>query len=68
MCSSDLFPSHDRWFETDAPYLTPTPHRGKRNEPAYTNLVVIKASEILGVDTRELLNAADENTKRLFGI
>ena len=55
-------------FETDAPYLTPTPHRGKRNEPAYTNLVVIKASEILGVDTRELLNAADENTKRLFGI
>lgn len=55
-------------FETDAPYLTPMPHRGKRNEPAYTMLVVAKASEILGVSVDSLLESADKNTFRLFNI
>ena len=54
-------------FETDAPYLTPHPHRGERNEPSYTNLVVKKASEILGIDEERLKKIALENTKRLFG-
>ena len=55
-------------FETDAPYLTPMPHRGKRNEPAYTALVVKKASEILGVSAEALTDIADKNTKQLFNI
>jgi TatD DNase family protein len=54
-------------FETDAPYLTPTPHRGERNEPAYTKLVVEKAAQILGVEFDELARISSENAKRLFG-
>lgn len=55
-------------FETDAPYLTPMPHRGKRNEPSYMPLVVQKASELLGVSVDELEKISNENSKRLFGI
>jgi len=55
-------------FETDAPYLTPMPYRGKRNEPSYMPLVVKKASELLGVTTERLTDISNENSKRLFGI
>jgi len=52
--------------ETDAPYLTPHPYRGKRNEPAYTKLVVEKMAKILqmGVDETEILTT--RNATRLF--
>jgi TatD DNase family protein len=55
-------------FETDAPYLTPMPHRGKRNEPSYMPLVVKKASELLGVTKEKLADISNENSKRVFGI
>ncbi len=55
-------------FETDAPYLTPMPHRGKRNEPAYMPLVVKKTSELLGVTEERLADISNENSKRVFGI
>ncbi len=55
-------------FETDAPYLTPMPHRGKRNEPSYMPLVVKKASELLDVTEEQLVEISNENSKRLFGI
>ncbi len=55
-------------FETDAPYLTPAPHRGKRNEPSFMPLVVEKASELLGIAKDELIEISNENAKRLFGI
>jgi TatD DNase family protein len=55
-------------FETDAPYLTPMPHRGKRNEPAYIPLIVKKASEILGVSEEQLCKISTQNAERLFGI
>jgi TatD DNase family protein len=55
-------------FETDAPYLTPMPHRGKRNEPSYMPLVVKKASEILGIDEERLCEISTQNTERLFGV
>jgi TatD DNase family protein len=35
-------------LETDAPYLTPHPHRGQRNEPAYTALIATKLADLLG--------------------
>jgi TatD DNase family protein len=54
-------------FETDAPYLTPMPHRGKRNEPSYIPLIVKKTSEILGVSKKKLCEASTENAVRLFG-
>jgi TatD DNase family protein len=52
--------------ETDAPYLTPHPHRGKRNEPAYCDLVVSKMKELSNMERDELIYITTENTKRLF--
>lgn len=54
--------------ETDAPYLTPHPHRGKRNEPAYTKYVVKKIAEIKGKNFAEVAERTYNNTKQLFGI
>ena len=53
-------------FETDAPYMTPVPFRGKTNEPKHTALVVKKAVEVLGVDENELIEKSNKNTKTLF--
>ena len=53
-------------FETDSPYMTPVPFRGKTNEPKHTALVVKKASEVLGVDEDELIEKTNKNTKTLF--
>ncbi len=52
--------------ETDAPYLTPHPYRGKRNEPAYTRHVVEKIAELLDKDVQEIENLTTKNAKRLF--
>ncbi|QKF64451.1 TatD family hydrolase [Campylobacter corcagiensis] len=54
--------------ETDAPYLAPTPNRGKRNEPSYTTLVVDKMSEILGFSVSEIESITTKNAKELFKI
>lgn len=52
--------------ETDCPYLTPTPHRGKRNEPKYVNYVQQKIAELKGIDEKELEKQIEDNFKRLF--
>ena len=54
--------------ETDAPYITPTPHRGKRNEPAYVPLIVQKIAEIRGEGVEEVGRQIMANAKRVFGI
>jgi len=53
-------------IETDAPYLTPEPHRKKRNEPLYTNDILSEMSKILNIDEKELEKTIEENTNRLF--
>ncbi len=53
-------------FETDSPYLTPLPFRGKRNNPGYTEYTARNAAEVLGMDFEELAAIATANTKRLF--
>ena len=52
--------------ETDAPYLTPHPHRGARNEPKYTSLVVEKISELLEMDYDEVCDLTTKNANKLF--
>ena len=54
--------------ETDAPYVTPVPYRGKRNEPSYVPLIVQKIAEIRGEDTERVAAALMENARRVFGI
>lgn len=53
-------------IETDAPYLTPHPHRGERNEPYYTIFVSSKMSELLNISDMEVQNLTTNNTKKLF--
>ena len=52
--------------ETDSPYLTPVPNRGKRNEPAFIINTAIKGAEIKGVSLEEFSFATTENFFRLF--
>ncbi len=53
-------------LETDGPYLTPHPHRGERNEPAYTAFVLEKISQLLDIQKDKLEDIIDKNTKSLF--
>ena len=52
--------------ETDCPYLAPTPHRGKRNEPAYVPLVIEKLADIYEVMPEKVAQQTTETAKRLF--
>ncbi|MBI4142943.1 TatD family hydrolase [Candidatus Uhrbacteria bacterium] len=52
--------------ETDCPYLTPEPHRGKRNEPAYVRHVAEKVAQLRGCSFKEVAGASVANTFRLF--
>ncbi|MDO9585336.1 MAG: TatD family hydrolase [Syntrophales bacterium] len=54
--------------ETDAPYLAPQPHRGKRNEPAYVVKTAERVAELKGLPYREVAYATSENAKDLFGL
>ena len=53
--------------ETDAPYLTPVPFRGKRNEPAYLKYIVAKMAEALQTSTEEIAAQTTANAQKLFG-
>lgn len=55
-------------LETDAPYLSPVPNRGKRNEPAYLIHIVRKLSEIYGISEEEVSKRTSENAIKLFSI
>jgi TatD DNase family protein len=60
---------HDKLLlETDGPYLTPHPHRGSRNEPAYTRLVADKMGELLEMSSERIAALTTQNAKTLFGI
>ena len=52
--------------ETDSPYLAPTPHRGKSNEPAFTGHTLTKLAKIRGLPVAEMAKITRQNTARLF--
>jgi TatD DNase family protein len=55
-------------LETDAPYLPPHPHRGKRNEPAYLPLTAHRVAALHGVSLEEIARATTANGMRFFGL
>lgn len=55
-------------LETDCPYLAPVPHRGKRNEPAYTQLVLERVAQLKEWDVKAVLTKTSDNAKRLFNL
>ena len=55
-------------LETDCPYLSPVPFRGKRNDSSNIAYTAMRIAEIRGMDAQELIDITTENTRRLFGI
>lgn len=55
-------------LETDSPFMTPVPYRGKRNEPSYINIVAEKVAEVQGIPADMVARATSLNVFRLFGI
>ncbi|MGL5644859.1 TatD family hydrolase, partial [Cetobacterium sp.] len=54
--------------ETDCPYLTPEPFRGKRNEPIYVEYVAKKIAEIKEISVEDVTKVTTENAKKLYRI
>lgn len=54
-------------LETDCPYLTPTPYRGKRNAPYYIPLIANEIANIKGIDVKEVEEITTKNANELFG-
>jgi TatD DNase family protein len=54
--------------ETDCPYLSPVPHRGKRNEPAYVRLAAERVAEVKGLTLEDVARITTKNVRDLFGI
>jgi TatD DNase family protein len=60
---------HDRiLLETDAPYLTPEPYRGKRNHPAYVGLVAERLAQLWGVPAAEVRAQTSLTARKVFGL
>lgn len=55
-------------LETDAPYLAPVPHRGKRNEPAYASLTLARLAQARGATAEGLGGTVSANARRFFGL
>jgi TatD DNase family protein len=63
-----VVPEERLLVESDAPYLAPVPHRGKRNEPAFVALTVARLAAVRGADTEQLAERTSANARTLFAI
>ena len=61
-------PLERMFMETDSPYLTPIPHRGKRNEPAYVRFVAETIAKVKGLTFEEVARVTSNNVRELFRI
>ncbi|WP_297518727.1 TatD family hydrolase [uncultured Clostridium sp.] len=64
----EVVPMDRLLVETDAPFMSPVPKRGKRNESSYVEYVIEKIAEIKGITSVEVSEKTIENTKKLFNI
>lgn len=64
----DAIPLDRILFETDAPFLTPTPYRGKINEPAYVRIVAEFHAQRRGISLNEIAEASSQNARALFNL
>ena len=55
-------------LETDCPYLTPEPHRGESNEPAYLALIAERCAEALAIPVTDLAARTSHNTRDFFNL
>ena len=63
---AEAMPLESLLLETDAPFLPPVPHRGRRNEPSYIPLIAKKIAEIKGVSLEEVAEVTTKNAIKLF--
>ena len=66
-CAKEV-PQSKFLVETDSPFLSPVPHRGKRNEPSFVKHVVDKISKIRGVSFSEIAEKSTQNARELFAL
>ncbi len=64
----DSIPLDRLLFETDAPFLTPTPYRGKINQPAYVKVIAQHHADRRGVSFKEISDATSQNARALFNL
>lgn len=65
-CAAQSAPLDRIILETDAPFMTPSPHRGQRNEPSYLRVVADRLGEIRGVVAADIASATTFNARELF--
>ncbi len=66
-CAKEV-PENRFLVETDSPFLSPVPHRGKRNEPSFVKHVVTKISELRGKSFSEIAEKTTQNARELFAL
>lgn len=66
--SAAVVPDDHYMVETDAPYLAPHPHRGKRNESSYIPLIAQTLADVRGVDIEEISRLTEATTNHFFGL
>ncbi len=64
----ELVPQDKILIETDSPYLSPEPHRGKRNDPRNVRYIAQKIAEVKQIPIEEIAKLTYENTCRIFNI
>ena len=64
----EVLPLEKIVIETDCPYLTPVPFRGKGNEPIYTSYVAEEIAKIKNISVEEVIKVTTENAKKIYGI